>query len=78
MEDIDSADNTRNNSVIVDKFITHKQLAEKLGVCPEYLNKVRDAWGIPYIRLSIKAVRYSEKQIDLWLKAKGENDVTRI
>lgn len=56
------------------KLLTTKEMAAQLGICPEYLNKVKDYWKIPYVRFSPKSVRYRQADVDKWLVGRAKKN----
>jgi excisionase family DNA binding protein len=50
-----------------DRLLTTREVAERLGVMPETVLRWIDSRGLPAIRLTSRALRYDEGELDAWL-----------
>jgi excisionase family DNA binding protein len=48
-------------------LLTTREVAEILGVMPETVLRWIDTRGLPVIRLTSRALRYDEAELDAWL-----------
>jgi excisionase family DNA binding protein len=50
-----------------DRLLTTREVADRLGVMPETVLRWIDSRGLPVIRLTSRALRYDEAELDAWL-----------
>jgi excisionase family DNA binding protein len=49
------------------RLLTTREVADRLGVIPETILRWVDHRGLPVIRLTSRALRYDEAELDAWL-----------
>jgi excisionase family DNA binding protein len=49
------------------RLLTTREVADRLGVIPETVLRWIDTRGLPAIRLSSRALRYDEAELEAWL-----------
>ena len=61
------------------QLLTTREVADRLGVIPETVLRWIDTRGLPAIRLTSRALRYDEGELDAWLaeRATRAGDATR-
>jgi excisionase family DNA binding protein len=52
---------------VSERLLTTREVADRLGVIPETVLRWTDSRGLPVIRLTSRALRYDEDEIDAWL-----------
>jgi excisionase family DNA binding protein len=52
---------------VPDRLLTTREVADRLGVMPETVLRWIDSRGLPVIRLTSRALRYDEADLDAWL-----------
>jgi excisionase family DNA binding protein len=52
---------------VTDRLLTTREVADRLGVMPETVLRWIESRGLPAIRLTSRALRYDEGELDAWL-----------
>jgi excisionase family DNA binding protein len=52
---------------VSEHLLTTRQVADRLGVIPETVLRWIDTRGLPAIRLTSRALRYDEAELDAWI-----------
>lgn len=60
----------RESDSIFEKFLTKKQLCQKLGVSLAFIDKLMANGEIPYLKIG-KAVRFQQEKVLAWLQKRS-------
>jgi len=63
--------NTPRWGAVVSGLLTTRDVAELLGVTPETVLRWIETRGLPAIRLTTRALRYREAEIERWLEERA-------
>jgi excisionase family DNA binding protein len=52
---------------VIDRLLTTREVADRLGVTPETVLRWIDRRGLPVVRLTSRALRYDRAALDAWI-----------